>query len=89
MKMKTIGIKRVVGEYKRVPYGFHVEIWGRMRRSGDVEVWTTDYLSQNCWTINHREDEHKLDGLMREYMEEDGLSMTDALKKAVAETWRD
>lgn len=89
---KIIGIRTVVSDLKNTPRGFHQEVWGWQDDAGNVHLYTSEYLSQNCWTANHDEGEHRVDGIMREIMhddEYDGIktSMTEALKRAVAQVW--
>ena len=87
--MKIIGIKQAVQDIKGVPKGFHVEVWSEKNEKGDVEVWTSEYLSQNSWTINHPASHKRLDGLMSQvYMMENGeVSVTEQIRRAVAEVY--
>lgn len=87
--MKIIGIKKAVQDIKGVPKGFHVEVWSEKNEKGDVEVWTSEYLSQNSWTINHPASHKRLDGLMSQvYMMENGeVSVTEQIRRAVAEVY--
>ena len=87
--MKIIGIRKAVQDIKGVPKGFHVEVWSEKNEKGDVEVWTSEYLSQNSWTINHPASHKRLDGLMSQvYMMEDGdISITEQIRRAVAEVY--
>lgn len=90
MARKILGIRKVVSELKTTPHGSHQEVWDWETENGDIQLYTSEYLSQNCWTINHAEGEHRVDGIMREIMrydEYDGIrtSMTEAIKRAVAE----
>lgn len=87
--MKIIGIRQVVQDIKGVPEGFHVEVWSEKNERGEVEVWTTEYLSQNSWTINHPVGQERLDGLMSQIrMMEDGkVSVTEQVRRAVAEVY--
>lgn len=86
MAGKIIGLKKAVTEFRNCPPGFHVEIWGGMDEHGDVLIWTSEYLSQNSWTINHADGEHRLDNIAMEVMAESetNCSMTAALKGAVS-----
>ena len=87
--MKIIGIRKAVQDIKGVPKGFHVEVWSEKNERGDVEVWTSEYLSQNSWTINHPASHKCLDGLMSQvYMMENGeVSVTEQIRRAVAEVY--
>lgn len=87
--MKIIGIRKAVQDIKGVPKGFHVEVWSERNEKGDVEVWTSEYLSQNSWTTNHPINQKCLDRFMSEvYMMEDGeVSVTEQIRRAVAEVY--
>ena len=92
MARKILGIRSAVSDLKSTPYGFHQEVWGWETEKGDIQLYTSEYLSQNSWTINHDEGEHRVDGIMREIMhddEYDGIktSMTEAIRRAVAQVW--
>ena len=87
--MKIIGIRKAVQDIKGVPKGFHVEVWSEKNEKGDVEVWTSEYLSQNSWTINHPASHKCLDSYMSQvYMMENGeVSVTEQIRRAVAEVY--
>lgn len=88
MARKILGIRSAVSDLKSTPYGFHQEVWGWETEKGDIQLYTSEYLSQNSWTINHPEGEHRLDCIMRELMDDDeDMSMTEALKRAVAQVF--
>ena len=89
MARKILGIRKVVSEVRAVPHGFHVEIWGYKTEQGDIQLYTSEYLSQNSWTIGH--DEGEVDITLRVYtvMDWDGVSMTEAIKRTVAEVWKE
>ncbi len=89
---KVHGLRKAVGELLRCPKGFHMEVWSEKRRDGSIEIWTSEYLSQNSWTVNHPEGERCLSPAIREMEEEaciEGirLSMTAVLKDAVDRVW--
>lgn len=93
--MTTIkNLRRTVSEYKNVPKGFHVEVWSSMNHKGEVELWTSEYLTQNSWTEYRDNPEFvKLDGMMSLIREEDlydGVkrSLTDTIRLAVERKWR-
>lgn len=55
---KVYNFKKVVSERSHVPYGFHVETWAIIDREYNaIILYTSDYLSQNSWTINHGDNE--------------------------------
>lgn len=47
---KIIGIRRAVREIRECPAGFHVEVWTYLDDKGDIQVYTSEYLSANSWT---------------------------------------
>lgn len=52
------GIKKTVSEALHVPKGTHVEIWAVVDETKkQIVLYTSDYLSQNSWTLNHGDDE--------------------------------
>lgn len=93
--MVTIkNLRKVVSEYKHVPEGCHVEIWGT--RNGDVvELWTSEYLTRGSWTEYKNEPSYiNLDCTMAVVMWEadrcgEKLSTTAMIEKAVRRLWRD
>lgn len=87
--MKIIGIRKAVQDIKGVPKGFHVEVWSERNEKGDVEVWTSEYLSQNSWTTNHPVSQKCLDRYMSEVymMEDEDISLTEQIRRAVAEVY--
>lgn len=64
--VRIIGWRKALIEYRNVPKGFHVEIWSRRTAGGDIEVWTSEYLSRNSWTVNHDKEEIRVDEVFRE-----------------------
>ncbi len=90
---KIVGIRKAVGEYRNVPKGFHVEIWSE-KVGNDVHVWTSEYLSQNSWTVNHPTSEKRLDPTVYDILENalyagETMSMTAAIKEAVRQIWQE
>lgn len=87
--VKVIGIRNAVRDINRVPAGFHVEVWSRLE-GGKVRIWTSEYLSDNSWTVGHDADEHELDWREEigraEYFGE-SISKTEALRRAVARVY--
>ena len=89
--VKIIGLREVVSDLLHCPPGFHHEVWSEI--DGDaVRVWTSEYLSQNCWTTGHPETERELTGTIRGIRDDaswDGknISMTEAVRRAVAKVW--
>lgn len=84
--VKVVGIRNAVSDIKNVPKGFHVEVWSE-KVDNIITVWTSEYLSQNSWTINHHKSEHRLDVIAREIREYEDVSMTEALKQAVRQVY--
>lgn len=84
---KIIGIRKVVSELKNTPHGFHQEVWGWQDEAGNIQLYTSEYLSQNSWTVNHDEGEYEISRLMYAIMDLDNVSMTEAIRRAVAEIW--
>lgn len=67
---KIYGIKKVAGEMKRIPYGFHLEIWA-CKKGKDYEVWTSDLLSFGWWTAYKDNPEYvRIDGFIDRYQYE-------------------
>ena len=87
--MATIrNIRRTVNEYDNTPRGFHVEVWSSKTENGDIEVWTSEYLTQNQWTENHAEGERRLDTEMAAWRTwNPNLSTTALIRRAVADIW--
>ena len=88
---KIIGIRQAVRDIMDCPRDHHVEIWSQMS-GDDIEVWASEWLSQNTWTTNHPETERELTGTISEIRSraEDGgrrISNTDAIKQAAEEVW--
>lgn len=55
---KVFNFRKVIREHTNVPYGFHVETWGVVdREKKTIELYTSEYLSQNSWTVNHDDNE--------------------------------
>lgn len=52
---KIVGARKAAREIRECPKGFHVEVWSYMDGKKAVQVYTTDWLSQNSWTVNHAE----------------------------------
>lgn len=93
--MATIkNLRKTVSEYKNVPKGFHVEVWSCQNYKGEIELWTSEYLTQNSWTEYRQNPEFKrLDGMISQIWEEDlydGVkrSLTDTIRLAVERKWR-
>lgn len=89
--VKISGLREVVSALLHCPPGFHFEVWSEAADDG-IEIWTSDLLSQNSWTINHEEGWRELTGTIREIRdrsEEVGsrVSMTEAVRRAVMEVW--
>lgn len=88
---RIIGIREVVSDLVHCPSGFHVEVWSELDGE-DVRVWTTEYLTSNSWTANHPESERELTGEINDIRwraKQDGesVSMTEAVRQAVATVW--
>lgn len=88
---KIIGIRQTVRDMMDCPRDHHVEIWSQMN-GDDIEVWASDWLSQNSWTTNHSESERELTGTIGEikYRAErhgERISNTDAIRQAAEEVW--
>lgn len=61
------GIKKVAGEMKRIPSGYHLEIWA-YKKGGDYEVWTSALLTSGSWTVYKSNPENvRIDGLVGRY----------------------
>ncbi len=89
--VKITGLREVVSDLLHCPVGFHYEVWSDASDDG-IEIWTSDLMSQNTWTINHAEGERELTGTIheiRERSEWEGsrVSMTEAVRRAVEEVW--
>lgn len=88
---KIIGIRQTVKDMMDCPRDHHVEIWSQMN-GDDVEVWASEWLSQNSWTTNHPETEREITGTVNEIksrVEDEGghISNTNAIKRAAEEVW--
>lgn len=55
--IKVYGVRGVVRDLLHCPQSFHYEVWGEMDENGDVTIWTSQLLSQNTWTTNHKKSE--------------------------------
>lgn len=81
--MKIVGLKKAVGEFLSTPRGWHVEIWAYVK-DGTIQVYTSDLLSDNSWTVGHDDDEIRLDnrdGVV--YPVGNGMSWTQALRDEI------
>lgn len=88
---KIIGIRQTVKDMMDCPRDHHVEIWSQMN-GDDIEVWASEWPSQNAWTTNHPESERELTSTINEIKsraedDEKRISNTDAIKKAAEEVW--
>lgn len=54
-----------------------------------IEMWTSEYLSQNSWTVNHGADERRVDVEAREIQAIEGWPMSRALKEAAIRVWEE
>lgn len=55
---RVYNFQKVIRERANVPRGFHVETWGTVdREEKTIELYTSDYLSENSWTVNHDSDD--------------------------------
>ncbi len=89
--VKIIGLREVVSDLLHCPPGMHQEVWSELDGES-VRIWTSEYLSQNCWTTGHPEAERELTGTIHEIRDDarwDGrsVSMTEAVRRAVSEVW--
>jgi len=86
--IKVHGVKQAVGELMRTPRGFHQEVWSSRDEKGEIWVWTSQYLDQNSWTINHPPEEKRVDTAANMYRScNERMSMTAALKQAAIDVW--
>lgn len=85
---KVIGVRKAASDYIHVPRGFHVEIWCDKTENGDIEVYTSEYLSQNSWTINMP---GKCITASEKFCDDwdrmEGLCLTKKIKKVALELW--
>lgn len=57
---KVNGFRKTIKEFNDVPAGFHVEIWACVDNDKKtIELYTSEYLSQNSWSTNHGENEYR------------------------------
>lgn len=63
---KIIGLRKAIHDMICVPKGWHCEIWAKRIDANTVEVWTSEYLTQNSWT-NGIEGWTQIDRYVREY----------------------
>ncbi len=90
MKARVRGARNVATEMRHVPRGFHVEVWSYKDEKGDVQLYTSEYLSQNSWTINHPEGERRLDEHIYDVRVEyayDHVTLERILKEAAHRAW--
>ncbi len=90
--IKVYGVRGVVSELLHCPQGFHREVWGEMNEDGEVEIWTSQLLSQNTWTINHPENEKSLFGVIHEILwmaryDDEHVTLTQAVLRAIDLVW--
>ena len=90
--LEVFGVRGVVSDLLHCPQGFHYEVWGEMDGDGRVEIWTSQLLSQNTWTINHHENEWCISGTINEIMddarwEDEHVTLTQAVLRAIDLVW--
>lgn len=90
---KIVGAKKAAGAIRNCPKGFHVEVWSYMDGK-TVQIYTTDYLTQNSWTINHAEGHRCISNELAnlEYADwylGEKMSLTERIKMAAATVWTD
>lgn len=90
MKARIRQVRRTAAEMRQCPRGFHVEVWSYKDEKGDVVLYTSDYLSQNMWTINHPPEERQLDEHIYDVRVEyayDHVTLERILKEAAHRAW--
>lgn len=89
MNGRIVGIRNVVSDIRNTPLGFHVEVWSE-RDGNTIRVWTSEYLTQNSWTVGHPEGERRImygeQFSKAEWFGEE-ISLTEAIRREVAKVW--
>ena len=90
--LEVFGARGVVSDLLHCPQGFHYEVWGEKDEDGRVEVWTSQLLSQNTWTINHKAGEESLLGTIHEILDDARwdsrhITLTQAVLRAIDLVW--
>lgn len=88
---KIIGIRQAVSDIKTCPAGFHVEVWSRLDDKGDIQVYTSEYLSMNSWTnpARHRDERQIRWRDVEDEMAAEGkrCSLTDLIRIGAMREW--
>ena len=90
--LEVFGVRGVVSDLLHCPQGFHYEVWGEMDGDGRVEIWTSQLLGQNTWTINHKEGEESIFGVIHEVLYDaewsgEHVTLTQAVLRAIDLVW--